>query len=175
MRKNLGALLKKYHSIYKKAPESRIFALLADLYRQKRDLKKALSLCEEGLKQHPSFSAGLIAKALILRDLGHRKECAEILEKAIKLAPESLLAHSLLGQIYLRMRDHVNTLKAYKIVLSLDPGNIKARHIVQKLEPFEEAGKNLSPKMLKQKNKIKKLKNLLQKINQAPQSAAGGV
>ncbi len=125
--------LKHYLALYKKAPNSRIFAPLADIYRHKGHLDKALSLCQKGIKLFPDFALGHIILGMVLLDLNKLHLATQALEKAIELSPKSLLAHKLLGQIWLKQRNPENTLSTYKNILLLDPDNKKAQRIVQKL------------------------------------------
>ena len=59
-----------------------------------------------------------------------------LLEKAVELSPENLLAHKMLAQTWLQLKKPEKTLQAYKRVLFLDPENEKAKQIVQKMEPM---------------------------------------
>ena len=136
MRKTYKQLLAKYQSIYRKEPESRVFVLLADLYRQNKDLKTALDLCHKGVQQHPHFASGHLTLALILLDMNRLKAAAKSLEMAASLSPESLLVHRLLGQVWMQLKNPVKTLNAYKMVLFLDPKNKKAINAVKMLEPI---------------------------------------
>lgn len=129
------ALMKKYLAIYKKNPRSKVFALLADLYRKQGVIDKAHTICRAGLKEHPQFALGHIALALILIDINKLELAAESLEKAIDLAPENIFAHKLLGQTWLKLKNPEKTLQAYKMVLFLEPGNKTAENIINRLEP----------------------------------------
>ena len=131
---DLDLKIKKYESIYKKKPKSKVFVLLADLYRKKKDLQKAFSLCQKGIKNHPQLPFGYIALALIFLDMNKLELAVEQLEKAVELSPENLFAYKLLGKIYLQLKKPQETLKAYKMVLLLDPKNQKAKAVINKLE-----------------------------------------
>ena len=128
------SLMKKYLTIYKKNPRSKVFALLADLYRKQGIVDKAFNICKAGLKEHPQFALGHVALALILLDINKLELAAESLEKAIDLAPENIFAHKLLGQTWLKLKNPEKTLQAYKMVLFLEPGNKNAENIINKLE-----------------------------------------
>lgn len=132
-------LMKRYLAIYKKDPKSRVFALLAGLYRKQGQLDKALSICQKGLKEHPYFASGHIALALIFLDMNKLEMAAESLEKATDYSPENIFAYKLLGQVWLKLKRPDKTLQAYKMLLLLDPGNKKAASIVKKLEPITAA------------------------------------
>ncbi len=126
--------MKRYLMIYKKNPRSKVFALLADLYRKKGEIDKAFNLCRRGVQEHPQFVLGHIALALTLLDMNKLEMAAESLEKAIELAPENIFAYKTLGQIWLRLKNPEKTLRAYKMVLFLDPENKPAKNILKKLE-----------------------------------------
>lgn len=132
-------LMKRYLAIYKKDPKSRVFALLAGLYRKQGELDKALFLCTKGLKEHPYFAPGHIALALIFLDMNKLEMAAESLERATDYSPENIFAYKLLGQVWLKLKRPEKTLQAYKMLLLLDPGNKKAANIVKKLEPITAA------------------------------------
>ena len=135
MKTNYSPLIKRYLRIYKKDPKSKVFALLADLYRKQGDREKAFALCKKGIKEHPQFALGHIALGMILLEMGKLEMAAESLEKAIDLSPENIHAYKLLGQIWLKLKNPEKTLHAYKMVLFLDPGNEKVGNIIKKLEP----------------------------------------
>ena len=127
-------LMNRYKKIYKKNPRSKVFALLADLYRKQGDREKALALCKKGVRAHPQFSLGHIALALIFLDMNKLEMAVSCLEKAVDLSPENIFAYKVLGQIWLKLKNPEKTLQAYKMVLFLDPENKKVAHIIKKLE-----------------------------------------
>ena len=136
MKKASAQLLKKYQRIYRKEPGSRVFALLADLYRQNGELEEASAICHKGVKKHPHFAIGHLTLALILLDMNKLTSAVQSLETAVSLSPDSLLVHRLLGQVWMQLKDPIKTLNAYKMVLFLDPKNKKAINVVRKLEPL---------------------------------------
>ena len=121
-------------AIYKRNSRSKVFALLADLYRKQGDLDKALDLCRRGIKEHPQFTSGHIASALIFLDMNKLEMAVESLEKATDLSSENIFAYKMLGQTWLKLKNPEKTLQAYKMVLFLDPTNKKAESIIKKLE-----------------------------------------
>ena len=139
MKRTRPYLLKKYENIYRREPKSRVFVLLADIYRQNEELAKALKICQEGLKKHPNFSAGYTALAMIFIDKDELKPAVQALEKAVQLTPESLQTYKLLGSVYRKLKDPLNTLRVYKKILFLEPKNKSAGNIVKKLEVITSA------------------------------------
>ena len=53
MTEDLSLEIKHLEERYEKAPESRVFAPLADAYRKSGDVDRAIELCEKGLVQEP--------------------------------------------------------------------------------------------------------------------------
>ncbi len=129
-------LMKRYSAIYRKNPGSKVFALLADLYRKRGDMEKALVLCRKGLRKHPEFALGHIALGLVFFDMEKWEMAVSSLEKAVDLSPENIFAYKMLGRAWLKLKNPEKTLQAYKMVLFLDPGNEKVESLIKKLEPM---------------------------------------
>lgn len=50
------------------------------------------------------------------------------------MAPENIHAHNLLGELYLTQKQPKESLKAFKMVLLLNPNDSRARKIIERLE-----------------------------------------
>jgi hypothetical protein len=126
--------VERYQIEYQKNPKSRIFAPLAEAYRQMGLLDEALQVCTKGVQMHPEFAGGLVALAKIRID---RKEFAEALtqlKKAAVVSPDNLLAHALMGETLIELRQPKEALEAFKMVLFLNPNDQKALKAVKKWE-----------------------------------------
>ena len=126
--------VERYQSIYEKDPKSKVFAPLAEAYRQMGLIKEALELCEQGLAEHPQFASGQVTYARVLISSDRKEEAFEQLKQACTVAPENILAHRLLGELALERHQAKEALKAFKVVLLLAPQDEKAQEIVKKLE-----------------------------------------
>ena len=135
MEENHIYLKKKYLSIYKNNPQSRVFARLAHIYRKEGQLEKALALCKKGVSEQAHFAEGHIALALVLMDINKLEKSLSSIKAAIKLEPKNIFAYQILGQIYLALKNPEQTIRAYKMVLLLDPENKTAQNLLKKLEP----------------------------------------
>lgn len=124
----------KYQQILQKNPNSQVFAPLAEAYREMGLLKEAESVVRVGVKRHPTFAAGYVVYARIARDLNRLDDCLKLASRAVEIAPENIMAHQMLAEIYLLTKRPKEALKAYKMVLFLNPNYEKARTIVAKLE-----------------------------------------
>lgn len=126
--------VERYQIEYQKNPKSRIFAPLAEAYRQMGMLEEALQICAKGVETHPDFPGGHVALAKILIDLGKKEEALTQLKTGASLSADNILAHSLMADLFLEMRRPKEALKAYKTVLFLNPHDEKAGRMVRKWE-----------------------------------------
>lgn len=120
--------------IYEKDPNSKVFATLAESYRRMGLLEEAFRIAALGVKKHPNYVSGQVALAKILLEKSQNEDAKNHLLKAIETSPENILAHSLLGKAYALLRKPKEALKAYKMVLFLNPIDEKAQKAVRKLE-----------------------------------------
>lgn len=127
-------VLEKYEALMRKDPFSRAFAPLADAYLENQQSERAEAVVRDGVRKHPEFAPGYIIYAKILKSRGQLLPSIELLRKATRLAPDNILAYQLLGDVQLELKKPSEALKAYKMVLFLNPMAQKAKNIVQKLE-----------------------------------------
>lgn len=126
--------VEKYQSLLARDPNSQVFAPLAEAYREMGMVKEALRVVTAGVQRHPQFVSGLVTYAKILRDMGQLPQVLEVLKKASVLAPENILAHQLMAEAQLGNKNPKEALKAFKMVLFLNPNSKSAQKAVQKLE-----------------------------------------
>ncbi len=124
----------KYESLLTQDPQSKVFAIVADTYREKKQLTKAHDLCAKGLKAHPEYVGGLITMGRILLDENKPLEALKHINQATQLAPQNLLAYQLLGETYLSLKNTKSALKSFKMALFIDPQHEKAQMAIKKLE-----------------------------------------
>lgn len=129
-----ASTVEKYQMILEKDPNSQVFAPLAEAYREMGMLSEAQKTVTAGVQRHPQFVGGLVTYAKVMRDLGHLGKALETLKKATSLAPENILAHQLLAEVQLANKNPKDALKAFKMVLFLNPNSKTAQKAVQKLE-----------------------------------------
>lgn len=129
-----ASTIEKYQTILAKDPSSQVFAPLAEGYREMGMLKEAMQTVTAGVQRHPQFVGGLVTYAKILRDSGQLPKALETLKKATALAPENILAHQLTAEVQLGNKNPKEALKAFKMVLFLNPTSQTAQKAVQKLE-----------------------------------------
>ncbi len=69
----------------------------------------------------------LLENAYVLRKKGDSVGAVQQCERALKIAPESAAAHSLLGELYAAQGERERALQEYEQVLRLNPGSIADR------------------------------------------------
>lgn len=126
--------IEQYQRMLVKDPNSKVFAPLAEALRENGLLPQAERVAVDGVKRHPRYVGGYVALGRILIDQLRYKEAMPILKAATDLDPQNLLALHLLGNTYLQLQMPKEALKAFKMVLFLNPLSEKAKNAVQKLE-----------------------------------------
>jgi tetratricopeptide (TPR) repeat protein len=129
-----AAAIEKYRELLKKDPNSQAFAPLADAYRELGQYDVAEKFVRDGLRKHPQFAGGYVVLGKILKDRSRFEEALRAFKKAVDIAPENLLSHQLIGDVYLELKQPREALKSYKMVLFLNPHSAKAKKITEKLE-----------------------------------------
>jgi len=126
--------LEQYQKLWANDPKSKVFAPLADGYRERGLFKEALQICDQGLRHHPNYASGHLAKGRVLHAQTHFHEALKHFSEAVKLSPDNLLAYHYLGDTFLALKQAKEALKAYKMALFIDPKLEKAQKAVKKLE-----------------------------------------
>ena len=144
-----------------------LFPVLADIYLDKDDLKRARKVCEIGLKHHKNDSAGLYILAQVDKLEGNLKIAEKTLEKLLLYTPDHLDAALALCEIQTVLGRATNRLlKSWKHVLFIDPDNKTAYDFIKKVQGGDNKPKNKQKKQYKTKNKpaVLKEKNVSQNI-----------
>jgi tetratricopeptide (TPR) repeat protein len=119
---------------YDRNPGSRVFATLCEAYRKMGLIKEAMELANRGVRLHPDFAAGRIALARLFIEQEKHLEALEQLARAAELSPDNILAFQLMGETQLELRNAKEALKAFKMVLFLNPLHERAQKMVRKWE-----------------------------------------
>ena len=134
-----------------------LFPLLANLYLEQDDLKRARKVCQIGLSHHENNAEGLFSLAKIEKAEGNLRDAEKSLEKVLLYSNDHLAASEMLCEIQTVLgRASSRLLKSWQFVLLLDPENKTAKAFVKKVE-----------KELKKKPKKKRTKPRIQKNKQS--------
>ena len=119
-----------------------LFPVLADMYLEQDDLKRARKVCDIGLKHHKNNSAGLFILAQVEKAEGNYKETEKSLERILLYTHDHLAAAEMLCEIQTVLgRASNRLLKSWKHVLSLNPDHKTAQNFISKVE-----GSDITPK-----------------------------
>lgn len=108
--------------------------LLSEALRENQQFHEALLVAQNGMKKHPQLVSGRVSLGRILFELKRYDEAFIELQKVIESSPENILAHQLLGEIYVLRKESRLALESFKKVLLLNPLSDRAQKIIQKLE-----------------------------------------
>ncbi len=126
--------IERYQKLFEKDPKSKVFAPLGEAYRKMGLMEEARSILETGVKLHPNFASGRVAYAKVLIDQKNFQGASEQLLAATDLSPENILAQKLLAECFIQLKKTKEALKAYKMVLFLNPNDAQAQMHTKKLE-----------------------------------------
>lgn len=143
------ALIEKYQVMLQQDPKSKVFAPLAEAYRKMGMIDEAMRVCEAGVLAHPQFPSGRVAMAKVLLDRKDLEKAVGHLQAAAELSPENILAYSLLADTLIELKRPREALKAFKMVMFLNPKDEKAQKTIKKLESLT-AG-DFEPEVFKMK------------------------
>lgn len=124
-------LTQKLETRLQNNPKSLLFARLADHYLKTGQFDKAISICHEGIKNHPAYVTGhfILGKAYMMKG-DHEKAEAEF-KKVLSHDMQYIAAHKHLGDLMIRMGWENKAVSHYKDILSIDPLNESARQMLE--------------------------------------------
>jgi tetratricopeptide (TPR) repeat protein len=134
MSADLSAEIKHLQERYEKAPESRIFAPLADAYRKNGDIERAIELCEKGLERYPDYASAHVILGKCFYDKGATERSRAEFERVVELDPENMVALKFMGDILMSEGDREGSTSYYRRILAIDSTN---EEVSGKLEGLE--------------------------------------
>ena len=112
-----------------------LFPVLAELYLDQNDFRRARKVCDIGLKYNQNDASGLYILAKIEKSEGQLKKAEKLLETVLLLCNDHLAAAELLCEIQTVLgRATSRLLKSWKHVQSLDSTNQTANEFIAKVE-----------------------------------------
>ena len=115
----LEALYQKYEN----APDSHVFAPLADAYRKAGMLEEAAAICDKGVAKHPQYTSGYVVQGKCYYDLDQPDKSERAFRRVLELDQNNLVALKYLGMILLGRGEKDGAMEHFKHVLALDPDN----------------------------------------------------
>ncbi len=112
-----------------------LYSVLADIYLNQDDLKRARRVCEIGLRHHENDPAGLFVLAQVEKFEGNLKETELLLEKVLLYNEDHLAAAEMLCEIQTVLgRAQSKLLRSWQHVSKLDPNNQIAEDFIKKVK-----------------------------------------
>jgi len=133
MRNNLP-LLDKYERILKEDKSSVVFAPLAEIYRKSGELKKAIKICLNGLKENPDYLSGRIVLANCYYELEDFQQAYNNISKYVDTNLENILLQKLWGKINLELGNRELALNVFKKLSFLFPSDTEICELIENLE-----------------------------------------
>ena len=122
-----------------------LFPVLADIYFNQEDYRRARKVCNIGLGYHENDAAGRFVLAKVEKAEGNLKDAEKELKHVLKYSPDNIDAAIMYCEVQTVLgRSPSRLLTSWKKVLALDPSNQIAREFIAKVE---------SPKVENKKNK----------------------
>lgn len=119
---------------YEKAPDSRLFAPLADAYRKNGDLDRAIEVCEKGLKTYPEYASAHVILGKCFYDKGATERARAEFSRVLELDPENMVALKFMGDILLAEDKHEEAAEYFQKLLAIDPTNDEVSKSVKEME-----------------------------------------
>jgi tetratricopeptide (TPR) repeat protein len=139
----LEALFRKYEN----APDSYVFAPLADAYRKAGMLDEAVEVCRKGVRKNPGYPSGHVVLGKCYFDVGEVDMAGESFNAVLELDENNLVALKYLGMIQAGRGRLDAAREHFKHILVLDPEN---REIMGMLEDLHEADAAPAPESVTQ-------------------------
>jgi tetratricopeptide (TPR) repeat protein len=104
-----------------KDPNSKLFILLAEEYKNAGMLDEAINVLTEGIEKQPGYMSARVSLGKIYLERGMLDEAKAEFEKVVHAIPENLYAHKKLAEIYRDLGERDRAAKEFKAVLNLNP------------------------------------------------------
>lgn len=146
--KNLGIspLIEKYGQAFEKDKTSKVFAPLAEGYRQAGLIDKAMEIIKVGIRHNPTYLQGYLALANCYVDLGEFNLSYSTLRPLVADNRDNIRLQKLFASSCLELGHKEEALDAYKYLLFLNPRDEEVSKNVKLLEGTEETYE--SPKVI---------------------------
>lgn len=126
----LKSLLERFN----KAPESRLFAPLADAYRKNGQIDEAIELCEKGLERYPEYASARVILGKCFYDKGATERARDEFARVLDIDPDNMVARKYMGEILLGEDRKEEAAEHLRRLLSIDPTNAEASRILEEIE-----------------------------------------
>ncbi|HEX6790287.1 MAG TPA: tetratricopeptide repeat protein [Candidatus Krumholzibacteria bacterium] len=127
---------------YRAAPESHVFAPLADACRKAGMLDEALEICKKGVARSPRYASGHVVLGKCHYDSGRAAEAQASFDHVLELDPKNLVALKYLGIIHAERGDMVRAREYFEHILAMDPGDRDIRSRIEDVSQRPAVGRS---------------------------------
>jgi tetratricopeptide (TPR) repeat protein len=106
---------------YRRAPQSTIFAPLADACRKAGMIDEALDICKKGLAANPRYASGYVVQGKCLYDAEKPEDAEAAFRRVLELDGSNLVALKFIGIILSERGDTGAARACFEHILALDP------------------------------------------------------
>ncbi|HEX5131614.1 MAG TPA: tetratricopeptide repeat protein [Candidatus Krumholzibacteria bacterium] len=106
---------------YRLAPQSTVFAPLADACRKGGMLEEAIEICEKGIAAHPRYPSGYVVYGKCLYDAEQPESAEAAFRKVLEVDANNLVALKFIGIILSERGDMGAARACFEHILALDP------------------------------------------------------
>ena len=121
---------------YRLAPDSTVFAPLADACRKAGMVEEALLVCARGVKAHPRYASGHVVHGKCYFDAARTEDAEDSFRRVLELDDRNLVALKYLGIIRAELGDAAGARRFFEDILTLDPED---RDIRRRLKQLRES------------------------------------
>jgi tetratricopeptide (TPR) repeat protein len=104
-----------------KDPNSKLFILLAEEYKNAGMFDEAINVLTEGIEKQPGYMSARVSLGKIYLERGMLDKARVGFEKVVHTIPENLYAHKKLAEIYRDLGERDRAVEEFKEVLKLNP------------------------------------------------------
>ncbi|HSG27366.1 MAG TPA: tetratricopeptide repeat protein, partial [Candidatus Krumholzibacterium sp.] len=134
MHEDLSAEIRHLSERLNEAPDSRLFAPLADAYRKSGQVDRAIELCEEGLGKFPDYASAHVILGKCFYDKGATERSKAEFDRVLELDSENMVALKFLGDIMQAENRYDEARKYFDRLLAIDPMNEEVLRLLKEME-----------------------------------------
>lgn len=128
--------VRKFLDILHQDPRSRVFVIVADLYRRVQRFQDAIILCENGIKHNQDFASGHLILGRVHYDMADFVRAKNTLARVLEITPDNIIALALTGEISLREKNVSLAKNIYRKLMLLSPRENVAKQFIENFTKF---------------------------------------
>jgi len=115
-------------------PNSQIFAALAEAFRKKGQVEKAMDVCRKGLEIHPEYASAYVVMTKIFMDQGNFSEANRQLQRAVETGGRTRTVDMLQSEILIKLGNKEKARVILDKLLKTDPMNESVKTLLVSID-----------------------------------------